>query len=65
MKSCLMRGNLYMNKEDEEYWKSQDWTWLSSWIGGMIKKWELEGLSEEQIIEELRKYGEVKEIKKG
>ena len=54
-----------MNKEDEEYWKSQDWTWLSSWIGGMIEKWKSKGLTEQQIIEELKKYGDVKEIEKG
>ena len=45
--------------------REDDWTWLSSWIGGMIEKWKSEGLSEEQIIEELKKYGDIKEIKKG
>lgn len=54
-----------MSKEDEEYYKSLDWSWLSSWIGGMIKNWEEQGLTEEQIIEELKKYGDAKEIKKG
>lgn len=58
MRRFMMRGRLYMSRED-------DWTWLSSWIGGMIEKWKSEGLSEEQIIEELKKYGDIKEIKKG
>lgn len=52
-------------KRDISYFRQQDWTFLSSWIGGIIKKWESEGLTEEQIIEKLKKYGEVKEIKKG
>lgn len=43
--------------------REDDWTWLSSWIGGMIEKWKEQGYTEEQIIEELSKYGNVKIIK--
>ena len=46
-----------MNRED-------DWTWVSSWIGGMIKELEEQGHTEEQIVEELSKYGEVKVVEK-
>ena len=51
-----------MSKDDETHLESLDWTWLSSWIGGMIEKWKSGGYTEEQIIEELSKYGDVKRI---
>ena len=54
-----------MSKEDEGYWEPLDWSWTIEWIRGMIEKWKLKGLTEEQIIEELKKFGDVKEIKKG
>ena len=42
--------------------REDDWTWVSSWIGRMIEEWEEQGYTEEQIIEELSKYGDVKRI---
>ena len=54
-----------MNKEEEEYLKSLDWTWLSNWLGGIIKYMQNEGYTEEQIIEELSKYGDVKVFEEG
>lgn len=55
MRSYMMRGRLYLSRED-------DWKWLSSWIGGIIKELEEQGYTEEQIIAELSKYGDVKTI---
>ena len=55
-----------MTKEDEEYWKSLDWSWTGEWIyDNYVKPLIDKGLTEEQIIEEMKKYGDVKEIKKG
>ena len=51
-----------MSKEEEEYWKSLDWSWINEWIDGMIEKWKEQGYTEEQIIKELSKYGDVKII---
>lgn len=51
----MMRERLYLSRED-------DWKWLSSWIGGIIKELEEQGYTEEQIIAELSKYGDVKTI---
>lgn len=42
--------------------REDDWKWLSSWIGGIIKELEEQGYTEEQIIAELSKYGDVKTI---
>ena len=53
----MTRGRLYLSRED-------DWKWLSSWIGGIIKELEEQGYTEEQIIEELSKYGDVKFIER-
>ena len=54
-----------MNKEEEEYWKSLDWSWINEWIDGMIEKWKSKGLTEQQIIEELKKYGDIKVFEEG
>lgn len=51
-----------MSKDDKTHWEALDWSWVVEWIGGMIEKWKSKGLSEEQIIAELSKYGDVKTI---
>lgn len=57
MRVCIMKERLYMSREN-------DWTLVSSWIGGMIKELEEKGHTEEQIVEELSKYVSVKFIDK-
>ena len=51
-----------MTNKEIEWHKSQDWAWLSNWFGGMIKDMQNEGYTEEQVIEELGKYGDVRTI---
>ena len=50
------------NEYNEQELLAQHWSWLSNWLGGIIKDMQNEGYTEEQIIEELSKYGDVKII---
>lgn len=52
------------NEYNEQELLAQHWTWLSNWLGGIIKDMQNEGYTEEQIIEELSKYGDVKFIER-
>ena len=54
-----------MSKDDETHWKTLDWSWIVEWIEGMVKNMESKGYTEEQIIEELSKYGDVKVFEEG
>jgi len=54
-----------MSKDDETHWETLDWSWIVEWIDGMIEKWKSKGLTEQQIIEELSKYGDVKVFEEG
>ena len=59
------QGETRMNNEyNEQELLAQHWTWLSNWLGGIIKDMQNEGYTEEQIIEELSKYGDVKFIER-
>ena len=50
------------NSSSYNLWKDMDWTRITSWLGGQIEHMKAEGLTEDEIIEELSKYCEVRKV---
>jgi len=53
-----------LTDEDIEYYKSRDWSWIENSLNEEVKRMKDMNYTEEQIIEELSKYGSIEFIEK-